>query len=201
MLARGACALALASLAGACSTPGAKRPAATEVRDAGGFTITEEVRAGGDERADFERALRLLEQERYESAIALLVAVTESAPDATAAHIDLAMAYGRTNDLQRAEESLRRALELNPHHPVAWNELGILYRRTGRFAEARRAYEQVLARHPEFHFARRNLAILCDLYLSDAGCAVEHYGSYLQAVPDDAEVAMWLADLRSRAHE
>ena len=195
---RGAFVLAAAWIASACSTSGAKRPAATELRDAGGFTIREELRIGGEARADFERALRLLEQERWQEAIALLVSVTEAAPLATAAHIDLGMAYVRVNDLPRAEASLNQALALNPRHPVAHNELGIVYRRTGRFAEARRSYEQALALYPDFHFARRNLAILCDLYLADPACAVEQYGLYLQAVPEDETASMWLADLRSR---
>ena len=125
--------------------------------------------------------------------------MTEAAPDATSAHIDLAIAYRETNDLAKAEASLERALALNARHPVALNELGIVYRRTGRFAEARKTYEQVLALHPDFHYAHRNLAILCDVYLGDTACALEQYQLYLQAVPGDEKAAMWLADLRARA--
>ena len=188
-----------ASLVSACTTSGATRPAPIAVRDASGFSITEKVRVSADVRGNFERAVRMLEQEQYESGIALLVEVTEAAPELTAAHIDLGIAYGRTNDLERAEASLKRALELNPRHPVAHNELGILYRRMGRFEEARRSYEKALELYPDFHFARRNLAILCDLYLADVSCALEHYGVYIQAVPDDKAAAIWIADLRTRA--
>jgi len=170
-----------------------------EARDASGFTITEKVRASGDARSDFEGGVRALEAKQYESAIAQLAKAVEAAPDATAAHIDLAIAYRETNDLARAEASLNAALVQNARHPVALNELGIVYRRTGRFAQARQSYEQVLALYPDFHYARRNLAVLCDLYLADASCALENYERYVQAVPDDAEAKMWLADLRARA--
>ena len=190
--------LATALCVAACTTSGTARPKQVETRDGSGFTITEEVRAGGSVRADFEDALRLLEQEEYDRGIALLLEVTEAAPDVTAAHIDLGIAYGRVDDLVRAEASIERALELNPRHPVAHNELGILQRRTGRFEEARESYEEALAAYPDFHFARRNLAILCDTYLADVSCAIEHYERYIQAVPGDEAAAMWVADLRNR---
>ena len=191
--------LAAALLGLGCSSVGATRPAAIAVRDARGFTITEKVRVSAAVRADFERAVGLMHQERYDGAIPLLVEVTEAAPDVTAPHIDLAIAYGRVNDLERAQASIKRALELDPRHPVAHNELGIIYRRTGRFQEARQSYETALALYPDFHFAQRNLAILCDLYLADLNCALEHYEAYSRAVPDDETAAMWIADLRTRA--
>ena len=43
-------------------------------------------------------ARRLLEQEEYESGIALLVEVTEAAPNLTMAHIDLGIAHVRVGD-------------------------------------------------------------------------------------------------------
>ena len=187
----------LASALVACAAPGAGRPPA-EFRDASGFTISERVRVGSQPRADFEQAVRLLEQEQYDAAIPLLVEVTAKAPLATLAHIDLGIAYGRTGDLERAEASLRRALELNPRHPVALNELGIVQRMAGRFTEARKTYEAVLALYPSFHFAHKNLGILCDLYLADPVCALEHYELYAEAVPGDESAAMWIADLRGR---
>ena len=192
--------LATVWLAAGCAGTGAvKHPAPVEVSDASGFAITETVRASGAARDDFERARQALEQKQYDRAIAQLGEVTKAAPDATGAWVNLGIAYRESNDLENAEKSLTRALELNARHPVALNELGIVYRRTGRFAQARKSYEQVLALYPSFHFAQRNLAILCDLYLHDSACALEQYQLYLQAVPGDKDAAMWVADLRARA--
>lgn len=65
--------------------------------------------------------------------------------------------------------------------------------------DARASYEKSLAAAPGFHFARLNLAVLCDLYLGDAGCALDNYLMYQQSVPDDKQVAGWIANARARA--
>jgi Flp pilus assembly protein TadD len=192
MLAAAACAL------GACAT--APPPSVPEVQTGsnGSFVITDDVEVSGDVRLDFDQAVRLLEAEQYSQAIALLQRVTEKAPEATMPLIDLGIAYARVDDLENAEASLRKALALNPRHPVAHNELGMIQRQTGRFAEARESYESALGLHPQFHYARLNLAILCDMYLGDLQCALENYERYSEAVPDDEQAAMWIADLQNR---
>ena len=173
-------------------------PARVEIQEEVGFTIVEEARISNDVRIDYDEALILLEQGRHEQGVALLEAVVEAAPHLSAPRIDLGIAYHRAGDLEAAESSLLLALESNPDHPIAHNELGIVYRKTGRFVEARQSYEAALTIYPGYHYARRNLAVLCDLYLADLNCALENYEAYMATVPSDEETSMWISDIRQR---
>ena len=191
---------ALCLVLGACAATTAKpRPEAQiEIQEQVGFTITESVIVNDAVREDYERAVMLLEQGQTEQGLQALESVVERAPDVSGPRIDLGIAKHRDGDLESAEEHLLKALELNSHHPVAHNELGIIYRKMGRFAEARRSYEAALAVYPGYHHARRNLGVLCDLYLADLDCALSSYEAYMTTVPGDDQAAMWIADLRNR---
>ncbi len=158
-----------------------------------GFTITEQVRIGGSARSrDGARSARAGALRRRHRDL------TAAVPDATVPYIDLGIAYRRSGQLEKSEEALDTAALLSPDHPIVHNELGIIYRETGRFDEARASYERALAVFADFHFARRNLAVLCDLYLADLQCALEHYRAFLEAAGSDAEVEIWIADVANR---
>jgi Tfp pilus assembly protein PilF len=163
-----------------------------------GFIIMEVPQMDEASRRDFERAVAMLNEQDYGKAIELLEKVIEQSPGVTAPYINIAVAYEHIGKLEQAEGHLKTALSLFPGHPVASNQYGLLYRKTGRFAEARTIYEKALSSFPDYYPLHRNLGILCDLYVNDPGCALEHYEIYSEARPQNKQVKSWIADLRVR---
>jgi tetratricopeptide (TPR) repeat protein len=159
--------------------------------------VAESVPVKDEVRTDYEAAVQMLKEEKYESGIALLLKVTERKPDWMTAQIDLGIAYSRSGDIERAEAGLLKVLEAHPD-AAAYNELGLLQRRRKEFAKARTSYEAALTQAADSRDAHRNLGILCDLYLGDYTCALEHYEAYSRLAPDDPEVVKWIADVRNR---
>jgi len=189
------------ALIGCASTASETKPHRTgpTSQDPDAFELTEAVKIPADVRVDYDNALRLLTTQHYDQGITLLLNVTQKAPTVAAPYVDLGIAYGKSGDLDKALSNLKHAIELNPRQVVAYNELGIVYRRKGEFAAARESYEHALSVFPRFRYARLNLALLCDLYLADLSCARDNYLAYQQLVPDDLQVAKWIADLNTRA--
>ncbi len=194
-----------------CATGGNVKPAAVEQEQATegptitrlddgreGFVITEVPRLDESARENFAHAVELMNAKSYNEAIDLLKQVIGQSPGVTAPYIDIAIAYEHAGKLDEAEANLKIALELVPNHPVASNEYGLLCRKTGRFEEARAIYEKALESFPEYYPLHRNLGILCDLYLNDPVSALQQYRIYSQAVPEDHQVKLWIADLSAR---
>ena len=164
-----------------------------------GFVIRENPGMDAESRGEFERAVAMMNDGKNDKAIELLTKVIERSPGVTAPYINIAVAYMRTGKTdERVEQHLKTALGLVPNHPVASNEYGLLLRKRGRFKEAREIYEKAIASFPDYLPVHRNLGILCDLYLNDPACALEHYEVYSKARPKDAQVASWIADVRAR---
>jgi Flp pilus assembly protein TadD len=169
-------------------------------KNGAGFTLTETVQLDASARATFGRSVEALQRGENGLAVELLEPLSNETDAPISVFINLGIAYRETDELDKSAETLRRAVERNPTHPVALNELGITLRRQGRFDEAREQYEAALRIQPEFHFARKNLAILCDLYLSDLVCALNHYRQYAAADPTDEAARIWISDLENRVH-
>lgn len=151
-----------------------------------------------DVEADFRAAVVLLQEEDYTQAIDILKTVIEREQRLPAPYVNIAMAYTKTGDAKVAEENLIHALKLDIGNAEANNQLGLLYRKAGKFNAARVAYQNAIKQHPDYLPAKRNLGVLCDLYMHDYVCALEQFESYLELKPDDKTVAIWVADVKSR---
>jgi tetratricopeptide (TPR) repeat protein len=73
---------------------------------------------------------------------------------------DMGVAYFYLGDLAKAEESLKKAIELGPNIFQSYNSLGLLYMEMGRYEEARQALEVAIQLNPYNEGLRRNLLLL-----------------------------------------
>lgn len=96
-------------------------------------------------------------------------------------------------------KQVQAALERTPNDAALLNQLGVLQRRAGDLAAARRAYEAALQADPAAAAPHLNLAILLDLYLGEPEKAAALYQRTLELSPADAPVLnRWLAEIRAR---
>lgn len=147
---------------------------------------------------DFNAALMHLKSAEYDKAIAILEKIIEEEKRVPAPFINLGMAYDKKGDSKQAEKYLLDAVGVDLSHPVANNQLGLFYRKLGRFDEAKKAYTNALTNYPDYLPVVKNLGILCDLYMRDLPCAMQQFEHYLSLQPDDKTMKIWIADLSRR---
>ncbi|MBL8200175.1 MAG: tetratricopeptide repeat protein [Chromatiales bacterium] len=115
--------------------------------------------------------------------------------------LTLGLARARAGDEPAAERYYQRATQVCSRCGPAWNELGVLGRRQGRFAEAEQAYLRAIDLQPDYAPAYYNLAVLYELYVPRPELALQNYEHYLQlggAEGVSPDVEKWVADLRRR---
>lgn len=195
------CLLFAFTLLAACSSAPAKKATDVAQNAVTSKTTASVIKVSAEAKDDFSAAMALVKSEDYDGAIALLNKVIKEAPQSAVPYINLALIYKKQGKLKPAEEKLKQALLAEPENPVAHNEYALLYRKTGRFSEARNLYEKILGLHPNFNIVHKNMGILCDLYLRDYSCALNHYVTYSNNVQDDKSVKIWIADLQKRLNK
>ena len=151
-----------------------------------------------DVEIDFKDALALLQKRDYIQAVAVLKTIIEREKRLPAPFVNIAIAYNALGDTATAEENLIQALKIDTGHPVANNELGLLYRKAGKFNAARTAYETAINQNPDYLPAKRNLGVLCDLYMHDLECALEQFEKYIELKPDDKAASIRVVDVKHR---
>lgn len=97
-----------------------------------------------------------------------------------------------------AIDAYRRVVALDATYAAAWNNMGLLLHRMGRYDEARRAYTEAFDQDPQCCEAAYNLGSLLE-DLSDPEAAIRHYRMALGISPDYADAHFNLAAALARA--
>jgi len=118
--------------------------------------------------------------------------------DYPGAHVNLAIIHANNENDEATRASIDAALALNPNHPAALNQLGMLLRRNGNFLEAEAAYLKAVTVSPDYALAHYNLGVLNELYLQRLETALQHFETYQGLVGEDKQVEKWIADLKRR---
>ncbi|MEM6818446.1 MAG: tetratricopeptide repeat protein [Pseudomonadota bacterium] len=148
---------------------------------------------------DYANAQTLLSVEDYAGAVQILEPLAQSAPEYPAIATTLAIAWRQMERSDDALSMLQSTLAVHDGYAPGWNEVGILHREAGRFADAEAAYLKAVTVNPDYALAHFNFGILLDLYLAQHSRALEHYERYQSLVPDeDKQVKRWIADISRR---
>jgi len=130
-----------------------------------------------------------------------LAAFSAENPELAGPLLNLGLARGRAGDEVGARALFERASAVCSHCGPVWNELGVLDRLQGQFAEAEKAYRRAIELEPAYAPAYYNLAVLYELYIPRPDLALENYERYLQLGGTDGQgqdVEKWAGDLRRR---
>jgi len=119
-------------------------------------------------------------------------------PDYPGAHVNLAIIHANNENDPATRAALDTALALDPNHPAALNQMGMLLRRNGNFLEAEAAYLKAVTVSPDYALAHYNLGVLNELYLQRLEPALQHFEIYQGLVGEDKQVEKWIADLTRR---
>ena len=119
-------------------------------------------------------------------------------PQFAGPQLNLGLLYLQDSRLPEAEAAFKAALQVTPSNPIAGDELGIVERKLGKFADAEAAYLGAIASEPNYAPAHLNLGVLYDLYLSEPQKALEQFERYIEIAGENKQVAGWVIELRKR---
>lgn len=143
-------------------------------------------------------ALQLMGAGNDDAAMKMLTDVSKLNDSLSGPYVNRGLIYLKQGEQEKAESSFRDAIGRNSENVTALNQLGILLREKKDFDGARQKYEAALGideNHPNAHL---NLGILCDIYLQDKECAMQHYQAYNKLNTGDEKINNWIIDLKEQ---
>ncbi len=139
----------------------------------------------------------LVEQGLYADALEFSRQALSLEPRSPEALFQASLIHRARNDLEQAERSLRKLLEVDPGHARGWNDLGVLLERAGRYPDAIAAFESAVAADPDFALAYNGLGVALFERGNYAGSAA-HFEKVVELSPDYAQARLNLAEAYRR---
>jgi tetratricopeptide (TPR) repeat protein len=110
-------------------------------------------------RAAYQQGHEFLVRGNVRTALPLLLAVAEAAPNHFDSQYDLGVCYFRIGEFQAAEERFRQALRLDNGRHLAHYYLGLALERQNRSVDAMFQYKFALTVKPDFEEAKKKLGL------------------------------------------
>jgi tetratricopeptide (TPR) repeat protein len=98
----------------------------------------------------------LVDMQKYTESIPFFEKAVSLDPRDTHSLVNLAFSYDKAGNPERALETYRQALEINPSLTDAWNKAGNILTRAGRFDEAVKMYDKGISIDPGNAFILNN---------------------------------------------
>ncbi|MBI3773068.1 MAG: tetratricopeptide repeat protein [Gammaproteobacteria bacterium] len=164
----------------------------------GGAAATAAALVDPAAQADYDRALKAMQDQKFGDAETIFFELVKNHPDYAGPYANIGILFKRKGKNNEAEQAFKKSLELNKENADVYNHLAILYRDQGKFDLARQTYEaglQIAPAHPHLNL---NLGILLDLYLNQPEKALGYFQTAQKLNPDDKQIKIWLADIQKR---
>ena len=113
---------------------------------------------------DIERLMQLgtqrMNAQAVSEAMVVFTQVTISYPDYAEAWNKRATLHYLIGDAEASEADIKKTLELEPRHFGALSGLGLVYLQSGELSKAKKAFENLVAVHPNSPNAKSNLDLI-----------------------------------------
>lgn len=149
-------------------------------------------------KKEYEGIVKLLATDEA-AAESQLKQFMEAHPEYSGAAYNLAVLEKKRGNTTAAKEYLDTAIKRNPSNLNARNELALIFRDEGNFADAEKEYLEIIKRWGGYLTAYKNIGILYDLYMGRFADALPYYKKYNALVAEpDKQVNGWIVDIERR---
>ncbi|TGK55184.1 tetratricopeptide repeat protein [Leptospira wolffii] len=149
------------------------------------FSFASELSAKEEKESPLDKARHFVEKEDFKSALKILLEYEKTAPEDDLLFYRIGLCYFRLGEDKNAQTYLKKAIQLNPNHPIYHDLLGATYYISGNRTEAEKSFLNCVALEPNSPNALTMLGLLYS-EKQDFEKAKDFFSKALALNPEDA---------------